>query len=206
MGQAGGLAYREGAVTLKDFVGRTRDPDWGTLRYARSLRQIVGPEEARKWVQKASQKTKAVFDLRRTSIDEIGRSVDISAGFSSRHPEAAFEQREVILRPKVKTHIVLDHPGDVEWMHDHQELIRRAVTAPMIVDAEPRRLTGGRYTVAHITNAAGSGDPFLVVVLRYARFGSSDSHEIYTMYRAPRRYVFDASDRMKPRWRRLKKQ
>lgn len=49
-GKAGGLAYRDGAVTLKDFVGRKRDPDWGTMRVARSLQQIVGKEEARKWV------------------------------------------------------------------------------------------------------------------------------------------------------------
>ncbi len=49
LGQAGYEAYRAGAVTLKDFVGRKRSAAWGTTRYARSLRAILGAEEARKW-------------------------------------------------------------------------------------------------------------------------------------------------------------
>ncbi len=40
LGNAGYEAYSKGEVTLQDFVGRKRSRDWGTMRYARSLRVI----------------------------------------------------------------------------------------------------------------------------------------------------------------------
>ncbi len=49
LGKAGLAAYQGGAVTLQDFVGRTRSPEWGTTRHARSLRAILGPGEALRW-------------------------------------------------------------------------------------------------------------------------------------------------------------
>ena len=49
LGKAGGAAYRGGAVKLEDFVARRRSRTWGTMRYARSLRGVLGDEEARKW-------------------------------------------------------------------------------------------------------------------------------------------------------------
>jgi hypothetical protein len=49
LGKAAGAAYRAGAVKLEDFIGRRRSRQWGTMRYARSLRAILGDEEARKW-------------------------------------------------------------------------------------------------------------------------------------------------------------
>jgi SPP1 gp7 family putative phage head morphogenesis protein len=56
LGKAGLAAYKAGAVTLQDFVGRRYSEEWGTTRYARSLRQILGPEEALKWRQEAWEK------------------------------------------------------------------------------------------------------------------------------------------------------
>lgn len=48
LGQAAGRAYRAGAFKLEDVVGRSFDPDWGPMRRVRSLREILGPEEAQK--------------------------------------------------------------------------------------------------------------------------------------------------------------
>ena len=56
LGNAAFEAYRAGAVKLGDFVGRKSDPRWGTMRYTRSLRQILGPEEALRWRREAVQK------------------------------------------------------------------------------------------------------------------------------------------------------
>ena len=56
LGKAGAEAYRAGAVTLQDFVGRRYSEEWGTTRYARSLRQILGPEEALKWRREAAER------------------------------------------------------------------------------------------------------------------------------------------------------
>ena len=53
VGRATGRAYRAGAIRLEDVVGRTFDPDWGPGRRVRSLREMLGKEEAKKWAQAA---------------------------------------------------------------------------------------------------------------------------------------------------------
>lgn len=53
LGQAGAAAYRAGAVQLTDYVGQRRSKEWGSTRYARSLRDILGDDEARKWIASA---------------------------------------------------------------------------------------------------------------------------------------------------------
>lgn len=50
LGRAMGNAYRAGALRLEDVVGRTFNPDWGSMRRVRSLREILGPEAAAKWL------------------------------------------------------------------------------------------------------------------------------------------------------------
>jgi SPP1 gp7 family putative phage head morphogenesis protein len=55
LGNAGYEAYKAGAVKLSDFVGRKQSSSWGTTRYARSLREILGASEARKWQEAAAQ-------------------------------------------------------------------------------------------------------------------------------------------------------
>jgi len=42
-------AFKAGKVDLRDFVGRRRSVEWGTTRYAKSLKAIVGTSDARKW-------------------------------------------------------------------------------------------------------------------------------------------------------------
>lgn len=49
LGKAAGRAYRGGAFKLEDVVGRTFDPDWGPGFRVKSLRELVGQEEAEKW-------------------------------------------------------------------------------------------------------------------------------------------------------------
>jgi len=53
LGQAGGAAYRAGAVSLDQFVGVRYSSRWGTLRYARSLGNVLGPEGAKRWEEAA---------------------------------------------------------------------------------------------------------------------------------------------------------
>lgn len=49
LANAGYEAYRTGAVKLSDFVGRKQSTSWGTTRYARSLREILGIGGAKEW-------------------------------------------------------------------------------------------------------------------------------------------------------------
>lgn len=53
LGKAGAAAYADGAVSLEDFVGTRRSRAWGDSHYARSLRQVVGGQEARAWARAA---------------------------------------------------------------------------------------------------------------------------------------------------------
>jgi hypothetical protein len=55
LGNAGAAAYRAGAVKLTDYVGQKYSDEWGSTRYARSLRNIVGVEEAKKWREVAER-------------------------------------------------------------------------------------------------------------------------------------------------------
>jgi len=53
LGKAGFQAYKAGKLKLGDFVGRKRSREWGSMRYTRSLRDILGTDEARKWRSQA---------------------------------------------------------------------------------------------------------------------------------------------------------
>lgn len=44
LGNAGYKAWKAGAVTLEDFVGVRRSPEWGDTHHTRSLRDILGPD------------------------------------------------------------------------------------------------------------------------------------------------------------------
>lgn len=54
LGPAAFEAYSAGAVKLQQFVGRKRSRQWGTMRYAKSLRQIVGDNQAARWIEIAA--------------------------------------------------------------------------------------------------------------------------------------------------------
>lgn len=44
LGDRGYEAYAAGKVKLEDFVGRKRSRAWGTMRYARPLKAIIGDQ------------------------------------------------------------------------------------------------------------------------------------------------------------------
>ncbi len=51
LGKAAAAAYRAGLVRLADFVGARDDPDWGRHTYVRSLREVLGVDEALRWIR-----------------------------------------------------------------------------------------------------------------------------------------------------------
>lgn len=54
LGNAGYEAYKDGAVSLSDFVGKSHSEQWGGSRYQKSLKQILGTKDAQKYYKKAS--------------------------------------------------------------------------------------------------------------------------------------------------------
>ncbi|HZT60998.1 MAG TPA: phage minor head protein [Pyrinomonadaceae bacterium] len=53
LGDAGLAAYKDGAVKLKDFVGVRHSAQWGSMRYAKSLREVLGETDARRYRMKS---------------------------------------------------------------------------------------------------------------------------------------------------------
>lgn len=72
LGKAAHLAYQAGAVRLSEFAGQRDDPRWGTMRYAKSLREVVGRQEADRWVRLSLQQ-KAGNDARAFVLQELGK-------------------------------------------------------------------------------------------------------------------------------------
>lgn len=104
LGAAGGAAYRAGAVKMEQFVGVRYSARWGSLRYARSLTAVLGPEEAKRWEEKASA------DLRREQfhIGEARITRERQSHWRAQHPEVTEEIEKVmlsraILRPEYET-------------------------------------------------------------------------------------------------------
>ena len=54
LGKAGYKAYTSGEVKLDDFIGRTRSEEWGPGRYVKSLKKILGAQDAVRFYQRAS--------------------------------------------------------------------------------------------------------------------------------------------------------
>lgn len=52
MGPGKFAAWKAGAFTMENLFGRKRDPRWGTMRYERSLRDVVGAGHARKRLER----------------------------------------------------------------------------------------------------------------------------------------------------------
>jgi hypothetical protein len=55
LGPAKFAAYQAGAIGLEDLRGIRRDPRWGMVGYERSLREVLGAKEARRWQQRGIQ-------------------------------------------------------------------------------------------------------------------------------------------------------
>jgi len=53
MGKAAHAAWKDGAITLDDMVARHEHPVWGGSLQKRSLRSILGDDEAQRWIDEA---------------------------------------------------------------------------------------------------------------------------------------------------------
>jgi len=111
LGKAGFQAYKAGAVKLKDFVGRKASKQWGTTRYARSLRDILGPKQAEKWIAEAVKAKRMQEEPNRLIRELVGTKKTLSdkqwervfdhvsqAGFATRQVAVEKELHGVIFQ------------------------------------------------------------------------------------------------------------
>ena len=69
LGKAAFQAYKAGTVKLEDFVGRKVSREWGTMRYTRSLRDVLGGRKLPK--SQASAKMKSELAERMLNVTEM---------------------------------------------------------------------------------------------------------------------------------------
>lgn len=157
LGRAGAAAYRAGAVQIEEYVGQRRSREWGSTRYARGLREILGDEEARKWIAQAAKTrhSEAAREVFASSVRNLGRSDMLTVGQLRREivrlwssdPE---ENLEVILTGERRDHILERHPD----MEPYLGWLREAVLNPNEVHPNRTdhdmaifycRITGTRY-------------------------------------------------------------
>jgi SPP1 gp7 family putative phage head morphogenesis protein len=130
LGNAAFEAYRAGALKLSDFVGRQSDPRWGTMRYTRSLREILGASEARSWRQLSTSLRALGADVNRLAALREARLSQLRA-MSNDQLEALFaEIRGATTLPKLKYHYqrhreLLGASNQDEYLALFREHIRR---------------------------------------------------------------------------------
>lgn len=152
LGKAGAEAYRAGAVTLQDFVGRRYSEEWGTTRYARSLRQILGPEEALRWRREALVRAKAVSESLRPA----------------RFVGAARGRFGELLEERSGTRVVRVVPAVVEHYRKHagQFDLRRAEALLPTVLADPLKVVQGKKATTLVAVGEYDAEHYLVVPVK----------------------------------------
>ncbi|MBI2954237.1 MAG: minor capsid protein [Chloroflexi bacterium] len=85
LGPAKFAAYKDGKLKLEDVAGFARHKEWGPVGYERSLRDILGEREARKWTAEAAKAKKmqeepnklirSLLNPKRTLTDDEWKSV-----------------------------------------------------------------------------------------------------------------------------------
>jgi hypothetical protein len=125
LGRAAGAAYRDGAATLEDFVGQKHSPLWGTMRYQRSLREVLGAEEAKRWITKA--RTEQPFGARIAELTDAKKMIEVGQlppSVRQHWPNAASQR--IVLTGERRSHYLANHRD----VHPYEAHLQRVVTDP----------------------------------------------------------------------------
>lgn len=121
-------AYKAGAVKLSDFVGRRRSRDWGTMRYARSLIQVLGKEEAKRWGEIARMPKWEEWNPGRADTRLVGRCGDQLRKIIG--PMAGV--RDVYVSESTIKHYIEKHSGEFD-VSRAEAMLERVVADPEFV-------------------------------------------------------------------------
>lgn len=105
LGRAGHEAYKGGAVKLDDFIGQKRSKIWGTTRYARSLKQILGAEEADKFKGKRQGEIIPKINLNDWLMAGLPKGRDISGARLSTQKQRMAAKEAIISELSKRTGI-----------------------------------------------------------------------------------------------------
>jgi len=85
-------AYRAGAIKLEDVAGWSHSAKWGRTPRVKSLRELVGAEEARKWLALSRQPDPA------TVIEGVRITDERRQHWRVRHPEITGQNETDLIR------------------------------------------------------------------------------------------------------------
>lgn len=147
-------AYRAGAIKLEDVAGWSHSAKWGRTPRVKSLRELVGAEEARKWTQRAV--------VQRTAADAISRLDDprqvlkigtIRTSILENVTDAVTDQ--VVLTGERRQHYLAQHPeirtheaALASLVNDPDEIQRNKSDVQMLIFY--RRLDAERFLRAAV--------------------------------------------------------
>lgn len=212
LGNAGFEAYKAGAVKLSDFVGHRRSRDWGTTRYARSLTQILGTEEAKKWttIAFAAMAEKNEPSILRFDVVEsqrLGNLAVLQHLYPKDEPGREFlRPLPVVVNNWVLNHIKQDHPERIKWLLSHGKDIKRAVSDPEIVERKlSYRDRIGHWFVTTVISDSQEKQRYMAIVLSLAGLSGEEFefHQVVTVYPMKHRDLFSGKA-LKERWIHVK--
>jgi hypothetical protein len=128
LGRAGAAAYRAGAVRIEEYVGQRRSREWGSTRYARSLREILGKEEARKWREAAKPPSWVDWKPDREDARLVGRCGDDLLALVSWRAGV----RDVFVTEATVAHYTARHADDFDLAHG-ESLLAQVISDPLCV-------------------------------------------------------------------------
>ncbi|MFM8321009.1 MAG: hypothetical protein ACKOC5_08860, partial [Chloroflexota bacterium] len=138
-----------------------------------------------------------LFDLGSKETDTVlGRPIDLSG----RYGNDQFRGEGIDLTGRGKKHIRDSHPDQADWLSKNQDLVLKAIDDPLFVDVTPRLAGASGWNIAHIVYIGQDDYPFLNVVLNF----HSGQVKVWTMFKAPKGYVYAADGNIKTRWRNAK--
>lgn len=210
LGPAKWAAWKDGKVTLDEnlvtgIVGRRHDPVWGSMRYERSLREILGREAAKGYrLLGASGITRPIhLQLHLPGTTILGKTSPKVRSIFRNHPErAVFTSKIVHLYEKQKLHILSKHADQVEWLESHTLAVLKALESPDFISSEPVR-NKGHWALTHILGINEEDYQFLVAGIQYGKI-NDNHHKIITIFQAGRLFVFDEKGNLRPKWIPLK--
>jgi SPP1 gp7 family putative phage head morphogenesis protein len=212
LGNPGYEAFNAGEVTLKDFIGQKRSRDWGTTRYARSLTQILGKEDARAWKEIAlativSKREQSDINFNAIEPQKLGDLVELRHLYPENESGREFlRPLPVVINKWALDHIKQDHPERVKWLSQNREVIEKTVKTPELVYKQLEyKDQMGHWSQMLVRQIEGQKD-YLAIVISLARLEGmeSETHQIITMYRARRKTFFKAdkngNEAIRPKW------
>lgn len=120
--------------------------------------------------------------------------------FRERYGNDLLKANGITFEQEEKGHVWKTHPDDRGWLAANQDLVLKAITDPLYIDALPRKARRSGFNIANIIYIGEQEYPYLNVVINIRNRRA----KIWTMFRADKRFIFSVNNQMDHRWIKAK--